>query len=179
MEEDAAIKLHPCQSFECKPGKFKHLPNPPLRFGFVGVSGSGKGVCMLDLLLRHYRGFFERIFLYSPSATLDMGWDSLRKYVRSELHVDSDKEQWCFDEFDSQALQQQLDARMKVAELAKKMKLKRIPQVPWIFGVFADDAKICIIITIHWHLLPSDPGILEGTCLWPLKIFEHWPTSFV
>jgi len=140
--EEAAIKLHPSQSFEAKPGKFAHLPNPPLRFGFVGVSGSGKGVCMLDLLLRHYRGCFERIFLYSPSATLDKGWDPLKKYVQNELGVDEDKEKWCFDTFDSQALEQQIDTQMKVAELAKKLKLKRIPQVLWLFDDFADDERI-------------------------------------
>ena len=140
--EKAQIQLHPSPSFDVKPGHFAHLPNPPLKFGFIGVSGSGKGVAMLDLLLRHYRGCFERIFLFSPSATLDKGWDPLKKYVASELHVDEDKEKWCFDEFDAAALQQQIDTQMKVAELAKKLKLKRIPQVLWVFDDFADDQRI-------------------------------------
>ena len=140
--EEARIKLHPCDSFEAKPCNFKHLPNPPLRYGFCGVSGSGKGVCMLDLLLRHYRGCFERIYLYSPSANLDKGWDPLRKYVQNELHVDPDKEKWCFDTFDSEALQEQIDTQMKVADVAKKLKLKKLPQVLWIFDDFADDERI-------------------------------------
>ena len=139
---EAAIRLHPGPTFECKPGHFKHLSNPPLRFGFVGVSGSGKGVCMLDLLLRHYRGCFERIYLYSPSATLDKGWDPLRKYCQEELHIDQDKEKTFFDTFDHEALQEQVDQQMHVAALAKKMKMKRIPNMLWIFDDFADDERI-------------------------------------
>jgi hypothetical protein len=29
------------------------------------------------------------------------------------LHVDPDKEKWCFDTFDSEALQEQIDTQMK------------------------------------------------------------------
>ena len=97
---------------------------------------------MVDLLLNHYRGCFDRIFLYSPSATLDKGWEPLVKYVTKELHVDEDKEKWRFDVFDSKALQQQIDTQMKIAEYCKKTKLKVIPSVLWIFDDFADDERI-------------------------------------
>ena len=50
---------------------------------------------MLDLLLRHYRGAFDRIYLYSRSASLDKGWDPLRKYVEEVQRVNLDQEQ-CF-----------------------------------------------------------------------------------
>ena len=65
-----AIQLHPGPTFEATKGHFSHLgvPDPPRRIGFIGNSGSGKGVAMQDLLLRHYRGAFDRIYLYSPSA---------------------------------------------------------------------------------------------------------------
>ena len=138
------IQLHPGPHFEAKKGHFSHLglPDPPFRFGFVGVSGSGKGVAMLDLLLRHYRGCFERIYLYSPSASIDKGWDPLRKYISEELGVDQTKEKTIFDEFDSEALQEQVSTQMKVAELAKKRGMKEIPQVLWILDDMADDDRI-------------------------------------
>ena len=138
------IQLHPGPHFEAKKGHFSHLglPDPPFRFGFVGVRGSGKGVAMLDLLLRHYRGCFERIYLYSPSASIDKGWDPLRKYISEELGVDQTKEKTIFDEFDSEALQEQVSTQMKVAELAKKRGMKEIPQVLWIIDDFADDERI-------------------------------------
>ena len=113
----AAIKLHPAPTFKMKEGQFKHMPNPPLRFGFVGVSGSGKGVC----ILRHYRGCFDRIYLYSPSATLDKGWQPLKDYVTKELGVDDSKETWCFDTFDAKALALQVDSQMKIAEWSRRL----------------------------------------------------------
>ena len=75
---------------------------------------------MLDLLLRHYRGAFDRIYLYSRSASLDKGWDPLRKYVEEVQHVNLDQEQCFFDEFDAKALQEQMDLQMRVAAYAKQ-----------------------------------------------------------
>ena len=75
---------------------------------------------MLDLLLRHYRGAFDRIYLYSRSATLDKGWDPLRKYVEEVQHVNQNEEPTFFDEFDPKILQQQMDLQMRVAEYAKR-----------------------------------------------------------
>ena len=46
---------------------------------------------MLDLLLRQYRGAFDRIYLYSRSASLDKGWDPLRKYVEEVQRVNLDQ----------------------------------------------------------------------------------------
>ena len=75
---------------------------------------------MLDLLLRHYRGVYDRIYLYSKSTTIDRGWDPLKAYVEKELGVDQREEKTFFDEFDSEALQEQMDLQMQVAEYAKK-----------------------------------------------------------
>ena len=80
---------------------------------------------MLDLLLRHYRGAFDRIYLYSRSASLDRGWDPLRKYVEEVQHVNQDEEQTFFDDFDGKALQEQMDLQMRVAEYAKKQSTRR------------------------------------------------------
>ena len=99
------VQLHPHPTFEDRKANFAHLPDLNLRFAFVGTSGSGKGVAMLDLLLRHYRGVFDRIYLYSKSATIDRNWDPLRKYVEKTLGVDQKEEKTFFDEFDPEALQ--------------------------------------------------------------------------
>ncbi len=97
---------------------------------------------MLDLLLRHYRGAFDRIYLFSRSASLDKGWDPLRKYVEEVQHVNQDDEPTFFDEFDAKALQEQMNLQMRVAEYAKKAKRKEIPQVLWIFDDLVDDERV-------------------------------------
>ena len=123
------IQTHEHPTFQNRSANVGNLPDLPLRFAFVGTSGSGKGVAVLDLLLRHYRGAFDRIYLYSRSASLDRGWDPLRKYVEEVQHVNQDDEPSFFDEFDSKALQEQMDLQMRVAAYAKKAKHKEIPQV--------------------------------------------------
>ena len=97
---------------------------------------------MLDLLLRHYRGAFDRIYLYSRSASLDKGWDPLRKYVAEVQGVNQDDEKTFFDDFDAQALQEQMDLQMRVAQFAKKATHKELPQVLWIFDDLVDDPRI-------------------------------------
>ena len=139
--DTAAIQEHKHPTFENRSANFSNLPDLSTRFCFVGVSGSGKGYAMLDLLLRHYRGKFERIYLYSRSASLDKNWDPLRKYNEEVLQVPS-SEQVMFDDFDAAALQEQMDLQMRVAEYAKKAKMRHIPQVLWIFDDLADDEKI-------------------------------------
>ena len=121
------IQTHKHPTFENRHANVESLPDLPLRFAFLGPSGSGKGVCMLDLLLRHYRGAFDRIYLYSRSASLDKGWDPLRKYVAEVQGVNQDDEQTFFDDFDAQALQEQVDLQMRVAEYAKKARHWEIP----------------------------------------------------
>ena len=97
---------------------------------------------MLNLLLRHYRGAFDRIYLYSRSASLDKGWDPLRKYIKEVQHVNLDEEPCFFDNFDSKALQQQMDLQMRVAAYAKQAKHVEIPQVLWIFVDLVDDERV-------------------------------------
>ena len=80
---------------------------------------------MLDLLLRHYRGAFDRIYLYSRSASLDKGWDPLRKYIEEVQHVNLDEEPCFFDEFDTAAIQKQLELQTRVAAYAKKQNTKK------------------------------------------------------
>ena len=84
---------------------------------------------------------FDRIYLYSKSATIDKNWDPLKKYVEKELGVDQREEQTFFDEFDAQALQEQMDLQTRVAEEAKKT-MKFIPQVLWIFDDLVDDPTV-------------------------------------
>jgi hypothetical protein len=141
-DRDPGIKLHPHPTFENKKSHFANLPDLNLRWAFIGTSGSGKGVAMSDLLLRHYRGVFDRIYLYSKSSTIDKNWDPLKKYVEKELGVDQREEKTFFDEFDAEALESQMDLQMRVAEEAKKQKMKYIPQVLWIFDDLVDDPTV-------------------------------------
>ncbi len=97
---------------------------------------------MLDLLLRHYRGAFDGIYLYARSASLDKGWDPLRKDVEEVHGVNQGDEPTFFEDFDAKELQEQIDLQMRVAAYAKKAKHTEIPQVLFVIDDFADDERI-------------------------------------
>ena len=80
---------------------------------------------MLDLLLRHYRGAFDRIYLYSRSASLDKGWDPLRKYVEEVQHVNLDQEQCFFDEFDAKLCKSRWTCRCALQPTLKKLSMTK------------------------------------------------------
>ena len=65
----------------------------PLRWIAAGPSGAGKGVTMQNLILKHFRGCWERIYVFSPTAVLDKStWDPVRKYIKENLNVGTKKE---------------------------------------------------------------------------------------
>ena len=58
-DRDLGIWWYSHPTLENKRANFANHPDLNLRWAFVGTSGPGKGVVMLDLLLRHYRGVFD------------------------------------------------------------------------------------------------------------------------
>ena len=136
------IQVHKFPTYEFSKAHFSHLPALNLRFAFIGTSGSGKGIAMQDMLLRHYRGVFDRVYVYSKSASIDRAWDPVKRYVAEVQGVAQDEEKTFFDEFDPEALQEQMDLQMKVAEYSKKQGMKQIPQVLWIFDDLIDDERV-------------------------------------
>ena len=136
------IQVHKLPTYEDRKAHFSHLPALNLRFAFIGTSGSGKGIAMQDMLLRHYRGVFDRVYVYSKLASIDRAWDPVKRYVAEVQGVAQDEEKTFFDEFDPEALQEQMDLQMKVAEYSKKQGMKQIPQVLWIFDDLIDDERV-------------------------------------
>ncbi len=61
---------------------------------------------MQNLILKHFRGCWERIVVLSPTAVLDKStWDPVRKYIQEDMGVDLKREQAFFTEFDPAVLQ--------------------------------------------------------------------------
>ena len=64
--------IDPSQSidWDAIPSRFDHMPKPPLRWILRGESGSGKSIVMQQLILNHYRGAHQRVFIFHPQSTL-------------------------------------------------------------------------------------------------------------
>ena len=68
-----------------KNSKYKAMPKVPFRLMLTGRSGSGKTVTISSLVLDHYRGCFEAIYLFSSTAELDPTFKAIANYARDEL----------------------------------------------------------------------------------------------
>ena len=51
----------------------------------TGRSGSGKTVTISSMVLDHYRGCFEAIYIFSSTADLDPTFQALATYAEEEL----------------------------------------------------------------------------------------------
>ena len=74
-------------------------PRLPFSQIITGPSGSGKGILLQSMILDIYRDVFERIYIWSPSISVDSNWLPVKKYIQDELKVDLEKEKCLFDEY--------------------------------------------------------------------------------
>ena len=72
---------------------------------------------------------------------MDPCWRPVAKFVREELKVDPDKEQWAWDRYDPGALQEIIDTQRQVIAAAKEKKLRRMFNVLIVVDDFADNPQ--------------------------------------
>ena len=53
------------------------MPEKPSRGVFLGPGSSGKSLTAQVMLKKHYKDVFQAIFIWSPTARLDKGWDPI------------------------------------------------------------------------------------------------------
>jgi len=137
-----AIVVHPTPEYTTKSSEFEHLPPTPIRGILLGPSAAGKTTVLIDLILRIYRGCWERIYVFSPSVDVDMAWKPVKEYVERTLGVDPSKEKCFFNTWDTQALSDIVETQRKVTEHSKKAKMKKLYGILVICDDFADQPAV-------------------------------------
>ena len=69
-----------------KNSSYKAMPKVCFRLLLTGRSGAGKSVTVSSMVLDHYRGCFEAIYIFSSTAELDPTYRAIAKYARDELN---------------------------------------------------------------------------------------------
>ena len=82
----------------------------------TGPSGSGKGILLQSMILDIYRNVSERVYVWSPSISVDSNWLPVRHYVQNELKVDFPKKKCFFDEYIPEELEGVIKQQHKVIE---------------------------------------------------------------
>ncbi len=137
-----AIKLHPTEEWSTKGSKYEHLPPTPFRGVLCSPSGNGKTVLLVDMIVRLYRGAFERIYVFSPSVHVDSTWGPVKNYIENDLKIDGDKEPFFFDTWDPDVVREIIDTQRRVIEESKKQKIKQLYGILIVIDDFADDSRV-------------------------------------
>jgi hypothetical protein len=137
-----AIKVHPTQEWTTRGSKHEHLPPTPLRGIILGPSGVGKTVVLVDMILRLYRGAWERIYIFSPSVHIDSSWAPVKSYIENDLKVDGSKEPFFFDKWEPEVLTEIVETQKRVIEESKKQKIKQLYGILIVVDDFADSPNV-------------------------------------
>ena len=127
----------PAETIACPYGE--PFPDIPSNFCLVSPSGGGKTVALQNILLKFYKGMFQRIWFFSPSIKLDPQYAPIRKYL--EDMTDQDREPLMFEDLDQQKLGNILTDHRQICEELRKRK-QPISQVAVVLDDFADRGDI-------------------------------------
>ena len=127
--------------YKYKNSKYDMMPNLPARMLCVASSTGGKTVLIQNLILKIYRGSFERIYIFSPSVHVDDTWTAVKKYISDVMKVDTEKEQVYFEDYDPIALKKIIETQHKVIDFQKKNKQKDLFSILIVVDDHADDPK--------------------------------------
>ena len=130
--------------------KQSHLPQLdsmlPARLVMSGKSQSGKGGLLQQLILHHFRGAFERYYIWSPTCFTDVStWGPVREYIKNETSQNMEKEPAFFDTFDEAKLESLIKRHSDVVKKQKDAaqgKSVRLFGCLHIFDDMADDSSV-------------------------------------
>ena len=84
----------------------------------VGPSGSGKTVLLTNMILDIYKGCFSRIYIWSPSITIDNTWKPVKDYIRDHTKP-SDRDKYYFDNYDPSKLEAVIKTQQTLIDYQK------------------------------------------------------------
>ena len=140
-EEIPKVEPIDIPEYKYKNSKFDMMPKLPVRMLCMASSTGGKTVLIQNLILKIYRGSFERIYIFSPSVHVDDTWSAVKKYIRGVMKVHAEKEQLYYEAYDPVALKKIIDTQHKVIDFQKKNKLKDLFSILIVVDDHADDPK--------------------------------------
>ena len=120
---------------ECPHGlPFASLPSSWI---FSGPTSSGKSQAWLSLILRVYKGMFDRIYVFSPSILVDDSYTELRKF----LDKMSPNEKLYYEDLDQNVLGKIISDQTAICEMCKKRNLK-CPEILCVIDDMADRSDV-------------------------------------
>ena len=142
---DQIINIQPIKvkEYEVKQSKYHQCGKLPIRSILLAPSGSGKTVLLQNMILDIYKGCFERIYVFSPSVSIDSTWAPVREYLNKTINLSENEPPLFYDTNDQESLEQIINTQKKVTEhLKSKKDTKKIFSILIVIDDFADDVKM-------------------------------------
>ena len=141
MSVTPSLKPIQLKEHTCSQGRYGDIvPKLPMRSMLVGPSGSGKTVLLTNMTLDIYKGWFSRIYIWSPSIEVDNTWKPVKDYIRDHIKP-NDRETYYFDSYDPAELEQVINTQKKIIDYQKEQKHTYLCQIPTVIDDFADDTN--------------------------------------
>ena len=141
MSNIPIVKPINVKEYDFKQSKYEVAPKLPVSMIITGPSGSGKGILLQSLILDIYRDVFARVYVWSPSVSIDPNWSPVKRYIQTELKVDTEKEKCFFDEYNPSELEAVINRQHKITEYQKKNGHKQLHSILIIVDDFADSKE--------------------------------------
>ena len=135
------VKPIDVKEYDFKQSKYEVAPKLPLSMIITGPSGSGKGILLQSLISDIYRDVFARVYVWSPSVSIDPNWTPVKRYIETELKVDTEKEKCFFDEYKPEELNAVITRQHEITEYQKKNGHKQLHSILVIVDDFADSKE--------------------------------------
>jgi len=127
------------KEYDTRQSKYDMVPKLPMRSIILGPSGSGKTILLQNLILDVYRNCFSRIYIFSPSITVDATWTPVKQYIEKEMRVKhTEEDPIYFDHYNPDDLERIINTQHKVIEFQKRQKHKMLFGILVVVDDFAD-----------------------------------------
>jgi len=132
LKNDNARVLQPKAPFRSLPANSIH----------IGPSGAGKSLTLLRTLMDSDKlgGMFQKYLLFSPNIFVDPQYKTLIEYV--EKQTGQKQEDFCFEEFDQDAIRQLMEDQKKVNTYLRKIQAKRLMSACVVIDDFGERADL-------------------------------------
>ena len=131
------------KEYEFKQSKYPQVGRLPVRSILLAPSGSGKTVLLQNMILDIYKGCFERIYIFSPSVSIDSTWIPVREYLNKTINLGENEPPLFYDTNDQESLEQIISTQKKITEhLKSKKDIEKVFQILIVIDDMADDVKM-------------------------------------
>ena len=94
------ILPHKTKQYHIKQSKYDIPPSLPFKSIIYAPSNSGKTVLITNLIENVYRDVFERVYIFSPSISVDDAWRSTKKYLNENITLGENEPSLYQENFD-------------------------------------------------------------------------------